>query len=380
MNKVFFTADWHLAEGAWKHRPEIYGDALESLRRLCAVCDSRDYICAAGDLFDTKYPSSDVVVTAEQNMQLQKLYNPILFIQGQHEKSKIPWMKLFHANHINGGSYMLTPNIRLFAFDWSLGLHLQANLDKIGDRKNDSPPLANGMNILMLHQTCNAVMAGMDANRDKKLDALDYRACELRDGMLPPGFDMVIVGDTHEHTEFQLRDRTGRLVKCYSPGSFAMQSLSETNTGQCFVFDTQTREMTSMDLYRRPYKEVFIDTPVEFDKEIRDRIKTEPLEHFDIPIIKYTLYENDAERISSLKQACAGNAFPFFYFIDKDKADSTTNVATALQSTDDLISVAIKEAEVSNDAKKLLNDLISSNSADEVLDSYYKTLVLRSKC
>jgi len=33
-NKIYITADWHLAEGAWKPRSEIAGDAFESLRYL----------------------------------------------------------------------------------------------------------------------------------------------------------------------------------------------------------------------------------------------------------------------------------------------------------------------------------------------------------
>jgi len=161
--------------------------------------------------------------------------------------------------HGNDGltCFEIGEEVHLYAMDWSLSLNLQTKLNEIGkalDKSRAEHP--NRYNILMLHQTCNAVMAGTGADRLKTLEQLDFRACELRDGMIPHGFDLVVVGDTHYHAEFQLIDQQGRTVRCLSPGSFAMQSLSETNTGKCFVLDCTTKEISSVELYRRPYKEV----------------------------------------------------------------------------------------------------------------------------
>ena len=95
--------------------------------------------------------------------------------------------------------------------DWTLSLQLQKNLDELdvlfANYKRANP---KSYNILMLHQTCNAVMAGTGEDRNSILDGLDFRACELKDHMLPHGFDICVVGDTHYHTEFMLLTNKSR--------------------------------------------------------------------------------------------------------------------------------------------------------------------------
>jgi hypothetical protein len=158
-----------------------------------------------------------------------------------------------------------------------------------------------------------------------------------------------------------------------------MQSLSETNTGQCFVMDAATLEISGVCLYQRPYQEISITTPVAFDQEIRDRIKAKPfIDHFNIPIIKYTLYENDADRISTLKQACKNKAFPFFYILACETAEVTTDISANTKDTTELIHIAINEATASDKSKQMLNELVNGNSPDDILANYYKTIVLKT--
>ena len=398
MSKIFITADWHLAEGAWKSRPEIAGDAFESLRRLVEQVDTGDKILAAGDLFDMKRPSADTVVNVASIFYGKSLST--FFIQGQHEFSKIPWLSLFNygisnAHHVDHFAAQecfaktcdVPPSygwqlgedadeVVVYAMDWSLSLNLQSKLDDIGkilDKDRVANP--NIYRILMLHQTCNAVMAGTGIDREKILEQLDYRACELKDWMIPHGFDLIVVGDTHYHTEFQLIDKKGHLNRCLSPGIFTMQTVSETNTGQCFVLDTKTKEISSLELYRRPYKEVSIDTPVDFDKEIRGYIKAPTLPEFDIPIVQYTLYEKDADRIALLQQASSGKAHLFFRVIAVEQEEDVSDTSR-VECLDDLVAHAIKESQSTDKAKNLLTDLINGNSPDEVLHAYYKETVL----
>jgi len=398
---IYITADWHLAKGAWKPRPEISGDAFASLESLVSNLDLDDdreqivdYIIAAGDLFDTKTPSSFAVNRACELLRTDGM-NPeytqryIGYIQGQHELSDPPWLRVADADHLDYGQRMsaptcgvpyvkLFPDTYIWGMDWTLSLHLQERLDEIGLLFAKQKKISPGYHILVLHQTCNAVMAGMGDDRDHILDSLDYRACELKDGMLPHGFDLVVVGDTHYHTEFTLLDKKGAAVRCLSPGSFAMQSISEINIGQCFVLDSVTKEITSMELYRRPYEEIKIDSPVDWDIEIRGRIRQPEAEsQLLMPIIKYTLYENDSDRISALKIACQNKIHPFFYVVKSDTEATPTEI-TKSENVDELILRAIQDAEATDKAKELLRDLIGSNSADETLNAYYKEIVLNA--
>ena len=48
MPKLYITSDWHLAEGAWKSRPEIAGDAFESLAQLVSLAGPEDTILVSG--------------------------------------------------------------------------------------------------------------------------------------------------------------------------------------------------------------------------------------------------------------------------------------------------------------------------------------------
>jgi DNA repair exonuclease SbcCD nuclease subunit len=193
--KIYITSDWHLAEGAWTARPEIAGDAFESLRRLTEIVRPEDIILAAGDLIDVKRPSSTTVNSAKS--LLEGVGASVYFIQGQHERDKTPWLNIVDAVHLNETSvYTQGKNrVALYGLDWGLSLNLQARLDAIGELAVKNTMLyGDNYNILVLHQTCNAVLADTDENRLKTLEQLSYRDCELKDGMLPRGFNLVVVG------------------------------------------------------------------------------------------------------------------------------------------------------------------------------------------
>jgi len=400
--RIFLTADWHIARSAWKNRPEIHGDALNSLKHLMDIVThtgddkpNYDVILGAGDLFDMKNPSSDAVVMA--NKLLASKNFRFAYIQGQHERSDVgvPWMELTKGTHANFDKlrksderferYHFTldlggMDIHVYAMDWCISLHLQDRLDEIGAAlKRDKKKYPNAYNILMLHQTCNAVMAGTGDARAAKLEFFNFRACELNDGMIPHGFDCIVCGDTHQHAIFELIDKEGYLNTCYSPGSLAMQTVAETNTGQCFVLEWSNEwepKIYSQTLYRRPYEERNIENPVEFDKTIRNWIKAPVTSHFDRPIIRFSLYENDADRKEQLIKACEGKCFPFIDTV-KNEVEELENelFGSPTDTLDVLISTAINEADATIEAKQLLTDLISGDSADEVLDSYYKAMV-----
>jgi len=395
MTRIWFTADWHLADGAWAGRPEIQGDAYRSLGTLAESLNPGDIIIAAGDLFDTK------TVTSEQLMRARELINPdnkeqadigFLFIQGQHEYQKsVPWMEhtlFMHSDYRSRMNKGFAPcyrfgniaeciehegGVRVWLMDWSLSLTLQAKLDEIGELLvQEKEKNGESFDVLVLHQTCNAVMAGTGPDRQKILTSLDFRACELGDGMIPVGFDLVVVGDTHYHTEFQLMDKGGDLVRALSPGSFAQQTIAETNTGQCFALDVSTMEIDSYELYRRPYEEITIESAVGFNALIESYINKKAPDEFDIPLVKMHIYERDGDRLKSLIKACANKAHPFVYIASEDAPEEAVMGEAAGETVEDIVKQAVTDSTASEKAKSLLLDLLSANSPDEVLKEYYQ--------
>ena len=399
--RIWLTSDWHLADGAWIKRPEIAGDAFRSLEVLMEKAEPEDVILAAGDLFDTKHPLAKHVARAKDlldcNYPAVADKPTLLYLQGQHEmQTEVPWMTLVTAVGIHG-DFRNEPSTRvesdnyvidIYGLDWTLYGQLREQLKAIGTqlatKKSRFPRTAAArtkqhVNILMLHQTCNAVMAGIGDDRQKILDSLNYRACELQDGMLPPGFDLVVVGDAHYHTTFHLLDTEGRAVLCYSPGSFAMQSIAETNVGYCYAMDANTLEVESVPLYRRNYAEKKINNDLEFDQAVRDVIKLPTLAQADIPIVRYYLYGRDAERIRLLKQACADKEHPFFHVPDETTGEYIDDDTAETESIDDMVIQAIQESAASDSAKDMLTALVTNDSADEVIAAYYKDMVLSAE-
>jgi nucleoside-triphosphatase THEP1 len=120
---------------------------------------------------------------------------------------------------------------------------------------------------------------------------------------------------------------------------------------------------------------VCIDNPLDFDHEIRERQKMPTLDAFGIPIVRYTLYENDAERIRALQQACQGNAHPFFFVQSAEGAVLQDEIGD-MENLSDMVFSAIQESDATDAAKGLLVNLIRSNSPDEILGEYYKNIVL----
>ena len=392
MSRIWVTSDWHLADGSWKKRPEIYGDALQSLFLLAAKVGKGDVILAAGDLFDQKTPSSETVNAAYQviSTMVERAGAKIIFIQGQHEKAKTPWLNLMpNTLHADVETHGILANVngvkvRVYGIDWCLPSQLQEKLDNAGRaREAVEQQQGEGYDILMLHQTCNAVRAGTGDERADTLTFLDrrYGLCELRDGMLPQGFDAVIVGDTHYHTEFQLQDKGGAFYTCLSPGSFCQLAIDEINTGKCFKieFDVTPHSLdttiASEELYVRPYRCVKLMNPVAWDNEIREWLKEPEVSHFEKPLVRFDVYDSDADRWTQLQLACQGKCFPFLSVEKKDAEGKPADVTAEVQSLEELVTVAIQEAEATPKAKEMLIDLLAGASADEVLNAYYTKMV-----
>lgn len=202
------TSDWHVAEGAWKHKG-VLGDAKYALEQVVDFCVARATpLLAAGDLFDVDDPDpGSVRFVHRQCDRLQEAGLPLLFTVGQHERRREgTWMGTHPwPTHVGDGRPVPVAvpgdaTVVVRGFDWTPASNVPAMLEAYA--AGPEP------NVLMLHQVCKELMGTTTSGQ-----------CELALADVP-GDAILLVGDYHVSVE----KAVGR-HRVYSPGSLALQEV-----------------------------------------------------------------------------------------------------------------------------------------------------------
>src|SRR3989344_8687839 len=85
--KFAHLADCHL--DGWR-QPELNMLNLQSFQKTLAICTKEkvDFILIAGDLFDSSYPSIDILKEAfKEFRRINEAYIPVFIIAGSHDYS-----------------------------------------------------------------------------------------------------------------------------------------------------------------------------------------------------------------------------------------------------------------------------------------------------
>ena len=269
---AILTSDWHMMPNAWKWRPTLCGDAECSLRQIADESRRTTIpILAAGDLFNVKMP--DVATLLSTYRLLRNTPAGCCFTQGNHERTRVPWMQLVAPEWAHASTHPVTLEPELYTacnlqyeenaaltlppiFDnpkkaWNIfGIDYTDYLDSLQSQldaleadlvEQDLEDTPDTVNVLMLHQTASPLCA--------------ISQYELTDRMIPDCFDLVIVGHWHKASMFNLFSKSGRSIPCLSPGSLHMWSISEEpkkyrhvlfNDGSIRSTPLQTRRMITM--------------------------------------------------------------------------------------------------------------------------------------
>jgi len=199
------SADTHNKPYTWSKYPLLRGDAFFSFQQIVSYCIAcRLPLILAGDILDERRPDAETVgfVTDQMNsMADAKL--PVYFIQGQHDMSGRPWLKIGQwPTHVDGKSFEIG-GIKFYGIDFVPKHLLAGRLEQIPD----------GTDVVVMHQVWEEFMGRV-------------RSCEgaLRD---VPKVKMVITGDFHRHDRFKINAADGRDLVIVSPGSTNMRTLDE---------------------------------------------------------------------------------------------------------------------------------------------------------
>jgi DNA repair exonuclease SbcCD nuclease subunit len=232
------TADWHLCHNTWRHRPEIFGDALCAAEQVASYAKKfGSPIIAAGDIFDSTRPSSQMLG------DLRKILHGSIgyFINGNHDKVSPSWMTLIDTGTVEGRTFWYDLGVESYPLYegkkidpeesgflqehpgwsadqwrwWAYGVNhvetrdkLQECLDSIERHLSDEQN-----NLLVLHQGIEGLIPKMSA--------------ELFDGMVPDDIDLVLCGHTHINGVMTVKTKGGREIPLVSPGSLHLCSIDE---------------------------------------------------------------------------------------------------------------------------------------------------------
>jgi predicted phosphodiesterase len=199
---AILTSDWHIAEGAWKHR-DIKGDAYHSLEQIVFYATQHDLpILAAGDLYDTSDPDPGSVAFVRRQLdQLEAGGLHLYYTEGQHEhhRSGGSWLGVHHwPIHLRRNYALVDKRLSVYGFDWTPAQHLPAAIAEI----------PADVDLIMCHQVWSEFKVS-GSNAEGKLADI-------------PGGALILTGDYHV-----TKILTAGAHTVLSPGSIAIQSIDE---------------------------------------------------------------------------------------------------------------------------------------------------------
>lgn len=246
---ALMCADSHIFDVTWRNQPAIAGDAFFSLAQVLKVrSDLNVPLLAAGDFFDVKQVEPHTLAYVQHMIEATNQdQNRLLYIQGQHDMKKLPWLGVghslegdFNTSYMGRGHNWFNGHIEVAALDWQPSDRLTEALKSIKFEQDTD------IRILMLHQVTTAFMGNLGG--------------ELQPGMLPE-WDVppthILIGDYHDTCTGTITDVAGKEYDLYSPGSFSMQSISEPHEKHFYHMD-EAGDVLQEQLVTRPYLQVKI--------------------------------------------------------------------------------------------------------------------------
>jgi len=244
MMKVLHLADTHLGTRQYglEERRRDFSRAFHQAIEL-AIEEGVAAVIHSGDLFDSRYPSTEDLRDALQGLiRLREAGIPFLGIVGNHEhKRGVQWLDLFAslglAVHLGLGLDLDIDSPGSQGEPYELGGLKIYGLDYAGRQEVKLPPLQQG-SVLVAHQLLDRV----DPVRG------ELKFAELRRS----GARLVLLGDYHEHRSF----REEGLLVTY-PGSTERWRASERGPRGCNLIDLETGRLERRLLKTRKF--IYID-------------------------------------------------------------------------------------------------------------------------
>jgi predicted phosphodiesterase len=197
---MLITGDWHVRshDRVWYKRPGLCGDTAFGIAQVVEIAKAVPYVLLLGDLFEQKPQQPDAVELMRMQLDVLCAHSFVMFVQGQHEKAKPPWLQALHSRpkHIHGAT-MNIPELgrQLYGLDYQQPAIVKEALQATPEGT-----------ILATHQVWKDFLG--DARGDAWMHAANV--------------DTILTGDFHKTIVTKLGDR-----QVVSPGPLCMQNIGE---------------------------------------------------------------------------------------------------------------------------------------------------------
>lgn len=210
-----FCADLHLEDGAWSSRPGIYGDAYYSFEQIVDYCiEHKLPLILGGDILEKKQNLARPIAKLCHGLTRMQNANVLAYyIQGNHEFDRnAPWLSVHPwPIHLHDTGVMFG-DFNVYGLDWHPKGEIQEAFQTLVPEDTD---------ILITHQVWKDFMGEIGRTE-----------CELTD---VHHARVVLAGDFHVTKDVQGVNAQGRPIRMFSPGSTAMQDMSESPDKFFFV-------------------------------------------------------------------------------------------------------------------------------------------------
>jgi hypothetical protein len=210
-----FCADLHLEDGAWTTRPGIYGDAYYSFQQIIDYCiKHRLPLILGGDVLEKKQNlARPVAKLCEGLSRMQAADLDVYYIQGNHEYDRnAPWLSVHPwPKHLHNKKHFYFKGVKVWGLDWLPRGEIQAAFKEV-------PP---DTDILITHQVWKDLMGDVGRTECSLTDVHHVRT--------------VLAGDYHVTTVVESVNAQEQPITLLSPGSTAMQDISEDPQKSFFV-------------------------------------------------------------------------------------------------------------------------------------------------
>ncbi len=345
-----FTADNHLRPWTWVKHPTLTGDTYYSWRQIVDYCLARGLpLWLLGDLFDSTRPDPLSVSVYLQSMaQMYAAGLPVLYIEGNHERTEHPWASL--ATTVKKATNFDTAAGLVHGVSFTTSTDLAARLQQV-------PPETR---ILLAHQAWHDIQ-GVGMTDGKFAD-------------IPHGLVM-LTGDYHYCGSWRGAAANGEEVIAYSPGSTAMQALSEPVLKYFGVLyddlsvewqPLQTRQVITDDCSTEEQLQQLVDY-------VHRRVLIEPAAHPDIakPILHVKYSDTLADAYVRIT-AAAGDAYHVFL---SPKHSNSLNVVGTTEAAPEafasLRSAVVELAKPNTRECVVACALLDSSSPKETLEALF---------
>lgn len=213
-----FCADLHLEDGAWSSKPAIYGDSYYSFKQIVDYCiDHKLPLILGGDVLERKQNQArPIAMLCKELSRMQHAQVLVYYIQGNHEYDRnSPWLSVHPwPIHLHDTGVFFGPlgDIAVWGLDWLPRGEIQEAFKTRVPKDTD---------ILITHQVWKDFMGEIGRTE-----------CELTD---VHHVQVVLSGDFHPTKVIEGVNAQGQPIKMLSPGSTAMQDMSEDSNKFFFV-------------------------------------------------------------------------------------------------------------------------------------------------